>query len=186
VTIVRLAIGAAGLGSAQVVQGTRARSPAGNGQARRQPGPFGVGDLVAGLAVVSAEMVDRLASRAGRLGPVPLVSPPVRRLCGRGRDEQQRGRRLVEQLIRDTTVGSMTDIAKLAVNEVAHSPEVAALVKTQSAGIATDAILEVRANSEQADDRLERRVRSWLHLRGSNGAAKRSAVAVAARPDPGA
>src|SRR2546421_12542590 len=71
VTIVRLAIGAAGLGSAHVVQGTRARSPAGNGQARRQPGPFGVGDLVAGLAVVSAEMVDRLASRAGRLGPVP-------------------------------------------------------------------------------------------------------------------
>jgi hypothetical protein len=93
---------------------------------------------------------------------------------------------MVEQLIRDTTVGSMTDIAKLAVNEVAHSPEVAALVKTQSAGIATDAILEVRANSEQADDRLERRVRSWLHLRGSNGAAKRSAVAVVARPDPGA
>jgi hypothetical protein len=103
---------------------------------------------------------------------VPMVGAALRSLSQRGLDEQLRSRRMVEHLIRDTTVSSVADIAQFAVNEVTHSPEVAALVKSQSAGIATDAIQEVRANSERADDRLERRIRSWLHLRGSNGSAR--------------
>jgi hypothetical protein len=147
-----------------------AESKSGLSSKGRKPGALGLGDLVSGLAVESAEMVGRLvstatrgsrgvAAAAGRLD-VPLVSPAFRRLCERGRHERLLGRRMVMRLIRDATVSSVADVAQFAVNEVAHSPEVAALVRTQSAGIATDAILEVRANSEQADDRLERRVQA--------------------------
>jgi hypothetical protein len=175
VTVVRLAIGAISLGSDQIVR--RLRTIPQDAEARSAPGPLVLADLAAGLAIESAELVGRLTSTAvrgsrraaGRIGTLPLVSPALRSLSDRGRTEELLGRRMIEHLIRDTTVSSVADIAQLAVNEVSHSPEVAALVKTQSAGIATDAILEVRANSEQADDRLERRVRSWLHLRGSNG-----------------
>jgi hypothetical protein len=55
------------------------------------------------------------------------------------------------------------DIAETAVHEVTHSPEVAALVRTQSAGLATDTIEVVRTTSEEADERLERRVHSWFN-----------------------
>jgi hypothetical protein len=92
---------------------------------------------------------------------------------------------MVEHLVRETAVSSVGDIAQFAISEVTHSPEVAALVKTESAGIATDAILEVRANSEQADDSLERRIHSWLHLRGSNGSARVGATAGDAGPNRG-
>jgi hypothetical protein len=153
-----------------------------------------------GIAIESAQLVGRLvsttvggtrrmAARMGRARSLPVVSAatgPVqhqydryeaalRRLSERGRSEQVKGRRMVELLIRDTTAQSVKDIAQFAVNEVTHSPEMAALVKTQSASLATDTILEVRANSEQADDRLEHRVHSWLHLRKPNGPARHGA-----------
>jgi len=88
----------------------------------------------------------------------------------RGRTETAAGKALVMLLVEDTTSRSVHDIAETAVKEVTHSPQIAALVRAQSTGILTDTILEVRTNSEQADDRLERRVRSWLHLgRPGNG-----------------
>jgi hypothetical protein len=92
---------------------------------------------------------------------------------------------MVEHLVRETAVSSVGDISQLAISEVTHSPEVAALVKTESAGIATDAVLEVRANSEQADDSLERRIHSWLHLRGSKDSARVGAAAGDAGPNRG-
>jgi len=179
VTIARLFVGAVSLGSDEVVRRLRAIPQQADGPPRRR-GPLVLGDLATGLAIESAEVVGRVAStaagvaaaRAGRMGSLPMVGAALRRLSERGLDEQLLGRRMVEHLIRDTTVSSVADIAQFAVNEVTHSPEVAALVKSQSAGIATDAIQEVRANSERADDRLERRIRSWLHLRGSNGSAR--------------
>jgi hypothetical protein len=42
-----------------------------------------------------------------------------------GRDEAVLGRRVVKSLIRDTTAGSVAEIAEFAVKEVTHSPEVA-------------------------------------------------------------
>ena len=184
VTVVRLGVGAVGLGSDEAVRRLRAiqrdTEPASRPDiGKPKAGPLGLSDLAVGVAIESAEVVARLvstsarggrrvAARADRLRGLPFVGA-LQRLSARGREEQVLGRRIVERLIRDTAVSSVADIAQFTVKEVTHSPEVAALVKTQSAGIATDAILEVRANSEQADDRLERRVRSWLHLRGSNG-----------------
>ena len=67
-------------------------------------------------------------------------------------------------LVRDTTRRSFNGITGAAIKQVTTSPEVAALVRAQSTGIATGAVMEVRANSEEADDRVERRVRSWLHI----------------------
>jgi hypothetical protein len=144
----------------------------------RRPDSLALGDLAAGLAIECAELVGATvvaAARGGRRAHLPLVGGAMRRLSERGRVEVRLGRRMVEHLIRDTTASSVAEIAQVAVKEVTSSPEMAALVKTQSAGIATDAIQEVRANSEQADDSLERRIHSWLHLRGSNGSARRSA-----------
>lgn len=202
VAMVRIAVGAVSLGSSELTRRLRTVPP--EAEATSEPGPetrrsrpLTAGDLAAGLAIESAEMVGRIVSTAargsrraaagaGRVGTVPVVGAALRRLCERGRDEELVGRRMVERLIRETTVSSVTDIAQFAVSEVTHSPEVAALVKTQSAGIATDAILEVRENSEQADDSLERRIHSWLHLRGSNGSAGRGSTEGDGGPDRGA
>lgn len=95
--------------------------------------------------------------------PVTAYQARIAELRERGREETNSGRRMVSHLVRDTTKESVHDIAESAVREVAHSPEVAALVRTQSASLATGTILEVRTKSEEADDDLERRVRSWLH-----------------------
>lgn len=97
-------------------------------------------------------------------GPITRYRASITQLRERGRIETRKGKQMVTLLVRDTTRKSVRDIAESAVKEVAHSPEVAALVRTQSVGMATGTILEVRENSEQADDRLERRVRSWLHI----------------------
>ena len=95
--------------------------------------------------------------------PIRLYTERMAELRERGRAETSNGRRMVTRLVQTTTKESVRDIAEFAVSEVAHSPEVAALVRTQSAGLATGTILEVRTRSEQADGRLERSVRSWLH-----------------------
>lgn len=181
-TLVRLALGAASLGSEAVAQRLSAVRQGGSieegklapaGSRRLTAGGVGMG-----IAFESAEMADRLlaiALRGGRrvLGPAggavrtPLVhaaTSPLRRLAEVGRREQMRGRSMVVQLIRDTTDKSVSDLTHRALNEIAHSTEVADMLRTQSAGVATESILEVRANSEQADDRLERRVQSWLRL----------------------
>jgi hypothetical protein len=160
---------------------------------RRSPesGKITVGHLLTGIASVFAGRISGVGTTVTEAGHrsgavirfvarIPLVAPlsgPARRRLARyrslarelsetGRQEEQAGRRMVEQLIRDTTATSVRGITESALKEVTHSPEVAALVRTESAGIATGAILEVRANSEQADDRLERSVHSWLRLRG--------------------
>ena len=75
-----------------------------------------------------------------------------------------KGKRMMLHLIRDTASASVRDISASAIKEVSHSPDVAELVRTQSTDLASGTILEVRATSEQADDRIEGRVRSWLHL----------------------
>ncbi|HSS92683.1 MAG TPA: hypothetical protein VLR46_01705 [Candidatus Dormibacteraeota bacterium] len=161
--------------------------------AARDSGRFSLAGFGVGIAMETAQLASRLVSTAadgsrrvvgqiGRARSLPVLKgaagpakrryeryeAALRRLSERGRREQLIGRHMVEHLIRDTTSRSVKDIAEFAVNEVTHSPEVAALVRTQSTGLATDTILEVRANSEQADDRLERRVHSWLHLRRPN------------------
>lgn len=120
-----------------------------------------------------------LADAAGHLPGIHIATvisgPPMRRYRSwasterrHGRVETERGRRMVTVLVRDTTSGSVKTIADTAVKEVAHSPEVAALVRSQSRGMATGAILEVRSTSEQADDRVERRIRSWLRIHRPN------------------
>ena len=173
---------------------------AGPGVDDRERGIVTLAGLGVGIAVESTQLVGRVVSttaggsrraadrirRAARLPLVNLATGPVQRQYGRyeaairklsrrGRLEQLEGRRMVEVLIRDTTTKSVMEIAEFAVNEVTHSPEVAALVRRQSAGLATDTILEVRANSEQADDRLESRVHSWLHLAKPGDRARRDA-----------
>jgi hypothetical protein len=155
-----------------------------------------VGRILTGIAILSANRIAGAGSRAahvgrrtgsvaGRLAQLPLVASlagPPRRVYARyerlareiseiGRVEELEGRRLLEALIRDTTRTSVMGIAESALKEVTHSPEVAALVRTESAGLATGTILEVRANSEQADDQLERRVRSWLRIRSGHTSA---------------
>jgi hypothetical protein len=147
-----------------------------------------VGWVAAGVAIESAEFASRwlrsavaggrrtrAAARAVRRAPgaeiaAALLDAPMSayrarliELRERGREETNTARRMVSHLVRDTTKESVHDIADAAVREVTHNPEVAALVRTQSASIATGTILEVRTKSEQADDDLERRVRSWLH-----------------------
>jgi hypothetical protein len=193
-SISRLVIGAVSLCSGEVVRRWQAlprepsplREPAPNARERRG---LTVGDIGAGLAIESLEATGRLVSIAARgsrrltgvaggARHVPVLgvaAAPVyrqyqrldlslRRLAKRGQIEERIGRRMVDRLIRDTAARSVTDIAQLTVNEVTHNPEVAALVRAQSTGIATDSIQEVRANSEQADASIERRVRTWLHL----------------------
>jgi hypothetical protein len=174
VSLVRLGIGAVSLGSEEI---TRRLGQTGH-PTPRDWGSSRVGSIVAGLAVESAEALGRLAAsltqrgrRSTAIGGAMARLPGAGRLerlldalRERGRRETLEGRRMVALLVRDTTRQSIRGIAESAIKEVAHSPEVAALVRTESTGLATGTILEVRANSEQADARLERRVRSWLHI----------------------
>jgi hypothetical protein len=163
------------------------RTAAQGGRPRYTPGQR-LGYLAVGVAAESLGGAAKLARRILRRGEDVLAaadvlaSLPVIRtgaeparatlargrrrvgaLVARGRAETVEGRMLVTRLVEDTTASSVRDIAETAVKQVSHSPEVAALVRAQSTGLVTDTILEVRANSEQADDSLERRVRSWLH-----------------------
>ncbi len=146
-------------------------------------------NVATGLAVVSTMQASRLVAHARDVGArisaeaslvehLPVVgraTGPLRRgyrryqaavlsLSRTGRREELEGRRIILHLIDDTTTSSVKDIAESAVKQVAESPEVAALVRAQSAGIATDTVRDVRTISEQADQTVERRVRTWLHL----------------------
>jgi len=146
-------------------------------------------DMAIGMALASTTRATRVLGHArrrgrgvistvGRLAETPIARPatrPIRirfaryraaawRLAARGREEQLEGKRMVLHLIRDMASASVRDISASAIKEVSHSPDVAELVRTQSTDLASGTILEVRATSEQADDRIEGRVRSWLHL----------------------
>jgi hypothetical protein len=172
-----------------------------------------LGYLAAGLAIDSARAVSRwltwaakggrrsaaLVDAAGHLPGIHVATVFARRpIAGyrswmgaerrHGRLETERGRRMVTTLVRETTTRSFKEITDTALREVAHSPEVAALVRSQSTGLATGTILEVRANSEEADDRVERRVRSWLRIRGRGDSERRSEPGQPSseRPSPGA
>ena len=194
-SLVRLGIGACSLGADQirkrlVVTGAVART-----SARRQQSDASaeLGYLAAGIAVDSVKALSRwiaFASERGRRSlavvdsaahlpgvriATVIVERPMRRYRSwivterrHGRLETERGRRMATVLIRDTTSRSFRTITGTTVKEVAHSPEIAALVRSESRGMATGAILEVRSNSEQADDRVERRVRSWLRIHRSD------------------
>jgi hypothetical protein len=201
VAVARLAIGSVSLGTEEVVRRFRAIpkriEPRGE-QPTTEHRAVSLPDLGAGLVVESAVAASRLlgaAAGGGRLATAgvsrvvrvpavqamirPLRRPyrryegAVRRLCEIGHAEELAGRDMVQGLIRDTTSKSITDITQFAVKEVAQSPEMKALVRSQSAGIATERILEVRASTQKADGSVERRVRSWLHLHERNGASKR-------------
>jgi hypothetical protein len=193
-SLVRLGIGACSLGAQEirnrlVVTGAVARPSAHRTQ---EDAAAALAYLAAGIAVDSVKAVSRwiafasergrrsvaLVDSAGRLPGMRIATVisarPMRRYRSwisterrRGRLETERGRRMVTGLIRETTSRSFKTITDTAVQEVAHSPEVAALVRSQSRGMATGAILEVRSNSEEADDRVERRVRSWLRIHRS-------------------
>ena len=195
-SLVRLGLGACSLGAEAirkrlVVTGVVARQR--KSSRARKTASADLGYLAAGIAADSVKTLSHwialvsergrrsvaLVDAAGRLPGIHIATviggPPMRRYRSwvrsertRGRLETERGRRMVTVLVRDTTKGSVKTIADTAVKEVAHSPEVAALVRSQSRGMATGAILEVRSNSEQADDRVERRVRSWLRIHRSN------------------
>jgi hypothetical protein len=174
VSLVRLGVGAVSLGSDEIAH----RLDHAGAQPRRARSDGSAGWIVAGLAIETAEALGRLgamlsergrratavAGGAARLPGAKMLERRLLALRERGRVETLEGRRMVGLLIRDTTSRSIRGIAQTAVKEVAHSPEVHALVRSESSGLATGTILEVRANSEQADARLERRVRSWLHI----------------------
>lgn len=194
-SLVRLGIGACSLGAEEirkrlVVTGTVSRAPA----RRAQSDPSAeLAYLAAGIAVDSVRALSHLIAIASERGRRSLAladsaahlpgiriatvigARPMRRYRSwivterrHGRLETERGRRMATVLIRDTTSRSFRTITGTAVKEVAHSPEIAALVRSESRGMATGAILEVRSNSEQADDRVERRVRSWLRIHRSD------------------
>jgi hypothetical protein len=155
-------------------------------------GPPSMGDLGAGiftetmlaaghLLSATAGGARRVAAGVSWVGDAPVLRPatrPLRRryregdaairdLAMRGRSERMAGRRMVGRLIRDATARSFTEAAQVALSQVTQSPEVADMVKTQTAGIATETILEVRSNSKRADDGVERRIHSWLGVRKS-------------------
>jgi len=175
-SIVLLVIGACSLGAEEIARRLDAGGAAkpGNGHRPRQPVTT-IGWIAADLAVQSAnaggrlgraagDLVQRSGASRGLIRRVPGASGLFESMQRRGRREVADGRSMVTRLIRDTTSQSVRGIAETAVKEVAQSPEIATLVRQQSVGIATGTILEVRVNSEQADDRIERRVRSWLHI----------------------
>jgi hypothetical protein len=174
-SFVLLIIGACSLGAEEIAKRLAATGEAVPEQSNvGRPAIVTVGWIAADLAVQSAGAAGRLAGKVGdvarRSGPAwgvvntLLDAPLLSSMRRRGQREVAHGRKLVIRLVGDTTRQSVKDIADTAIKEVAKSPEVATLVREQSVGIATGTILEVRANSEQADDRIERRVRSWLHI----------------------
>jgi hypothetical protein len=192
ISVARLVVGAVSLGSDKLADQVRRvqREPAPSPEA--DAGPTTVGDLGAGIftqtMVAAGELlsmttggVRRTASGVSWVGDIPVLrsaTRPLRRryregeaairaLARRGRSERIAGRRMVESLIRDATAKSFNEAAQVALNQVTQSPEVAELVKTQTAGIATESVLEVRSSSKRADDGLERRVHSWLGVRRS-------------------
>jgi hypothetical protein len=191
-SIARLLVGAVSLGSDKLADQVRRiqREPASSLES--DGGPISVGDLGAGiftetvlaaggLLTMTAGGARRLAAGVSWFGDVPVFRPatrPLRRryrdgqaairaLAIRGRSERIAGRRMVGRLIRDATAKSFTEAAQVALSQVTQSPEVADMVKTQTAGVATEAILEVRSSSKRADEGLERRVHSWLGGRKS-------------------
>ncbi|HET9781748.1 MAG TPA: hypothetical protein VFR33_08210 [Candidatus Dormibacteraeota bacterium] len=193
-SLVRLGIGACSLGADEIrkrlrVTGAVSRTSTRGTQADANAE---LAYLAAGIAVDSVKALSHwlaLASDRGRRSlaladsaahlpgiriATVISARPMRRYRSwitterrHGRLETERGRRMATVLIRDTTNRSFKTITDTAVKEVAHSPEVAELVRSQSRGMATGAILEVRSNSEEADDRVERRVRSWLRIHRS-------------------
>jgi hypothetical protein len=197
-SIVRFGIGALSLGASAIAERARhagdgrTELPA-DLEPHQASASMSIGDVGAGIAVTAVDAAGRLLAAAGhrrrrlvrqarRVGRAPVVGPltrPVRGvyaggesalrdLARRGRREVVAGRRMVELTIRDVTARSFNEVTGVALEQVTHSPEVADLVKTQTAGVATETIVEVRDSSRQADDRVERRIRSWLRLDGSS------------------
>jgi hypothetical protein len=186
------------------------REPASSARRRRETAAQRLGYLAAGLAAesvttawLSVRFLTRASGRAVDAVEAAAGLPVVRRGTGpgraaiarfgatleklveRGRQEQLEGRGLAMLLLTETASHSVRDIADSAIKEVSHSPEIAALVRAQSTSLAANTILEVRANSEQADDRLERRVRSWLRLDRASDGRRRDAIPSPAGQQPG-
>jgi len=191
-SISRLVVGAVSLGSDKLADQVRRVQPEPAPSHQHAGGPMSMGDLGAGvfteamlaagrLLSATAGGARSLAAGVSWVSDAPVLRPatrPLRRryrkgdaairaLAMRGRSERMAGRRMVERLIRDATAKSFTEAAQVALSQVTQSPEVAEMVKTQTAGIATETILEVRSNSKRADDGVERRVHSWLGVRRS-------------------
>jgi hypothetical protein len=193
VSLARLVVGAVSLGSDKLAdQVRRVQHEPVASSLDADDGPTTAGDLGAGILTetmlaagallsMTAGGARRVAAGFSWIGDVPVLRPATRRLrrryrkgeaaihslAMRGRSERIAGRRMVGRLIRDATAKSFSEAAQVALNQVTQSPEVADLVKTQTAGIATETVLEVRSNSKRADDGLERRVHSWLGVRRS-------------------
>ena len=192
--IVRFGVGAVSLGADALVERVRHADGldgqvAPPGDSEDGDDSISIGDVGAGIAVTATTAVGRALSGAelrrrrllARLAPwggAPLVGPltypirgafatgesALRGLSRRGRIEVIAGRRMVQRAVRDVAAQSFNQVAEVALEQVTHSPEVADLVKTQTAGVATETIVEMRENSKRADERVERRIRSWLGL----------------------
>ena len=193
-SVARLVLGAVSLGTDKLADQVRRVRVEPAPVEAASDGPSSIGDLWAGvfteaalaagrLVSLTADGARRVAATADTVTDVPLVRPltrPVRRryrhgedalrrLARRGKAERIAGRRIVGRLLRDAAASSFNEAAQVALSQVTQSPEVAELVRTQTTGVATETIMEIRSDSERADERIERRVHSWLHLRRSRG-----------------
>jgi len=195
------------LEAAQQPEPAAARTRRHRSRAQRQLSSAGYAGL--GLAMESADAAARIASAlaAGgtrsvavvatfrRLPGVAIVIRPLSSSLERmtryteelrrlGERETVTGRRIARRLVREMTSQSVREIADSAIKELTHSPEVAQLVRSQSAGVASGTILEVRANSEHADQAVERQVRSWLRILRPEHDVEQIAGESAAPPKP--
>ncbi len=119
--------------------------------ARRSRREVGRGLRAVGLARVADEVWERLEPLRSRAGE------ELDRLARLGRREEAEARRLVGAALRKLSEESLA--------EVAESPQVAAMVRAQTATVGREVVQGVRARTRRADDTLERLVRSLFRRR---------------------
>jgi uncharacterized RDD family membrane protein YckC len=79
----------------------------------------------------------------------------LNRLAALGREEERRGRELIEASLQETTKRSVDAVLEITVPQIAESPEVRELIRVESKGVLEDFLEQVQSRVAEADDRLE-------------------------------
>jgi hypothetical protein len=120
-----------------------------------------------------------------RLTPfLQMSDEQFRRLVDLGREEDRHASMLLHTAFKETSEASIDDIGGQVIGQLADSPEIRDLIRSQSTGMAEDAIGDVRVMAAGADDRVGNVAKSIFRRGGRDGDEPIQSVPIGDTPPP--
>jgi hypothetical protein len=120
-----------------------------------------------------------------RLTPfLQMSDDQFRKLVDLGREEDRHASMLLHTAFQETSEASIDDIGSQVIGQLADSPEIRDLIRSQSTGMAEDAIGDVRVIAAGADDRVSNVAKSIFRRGGRDGDEPIQSVPIGDTPPP--